>query len=324
MNKTEYLEYCNQKYAEGNPILPDDVYDRLVENTALEEQVGHASDDTRYNHPFPMYSLQKVFVGEDEEPNWESKQPTIMTAKLDGAAVSITYIDGVLIQALTRGDGRAGLDITDKIKSLVPNTIDTLYKFGNRKVTQDKGVKQITGEIVAPKTIPNARNYASGALNLKDLEEFKSRDITFVAYGIQPAICAEWTEDMNMVAGMGFNAITKSDYREFPQDGKVVRVDSNTYFEKLGYTSHHPRGSFALKTRQAGVVTRLLDVEWNVGKSGAVSPVAILEPCIIGEATVSRATLHNIGYIEALDLEIGCNVEVIRSGEIIPRIVKRV
>jgi DNA ligase (NAD+) len=259
-----------------------------------------------------MYSLQKVFVGEDEEPNWESKQPTIMTAKLDGAAVSITYVDGIFHQALTRGDGRAGLDITDKIKSLVPNEI------------WSKGVKQITGEIVAPKTIPNARNYASGALNLKDLQEFKSRDITFVAYGIQPAICAEWSDDMNMVADMGFNAITKSDYREFPQDGKVVRVDSNIYFEKLGYTAHHPRGSFALKTRQAGVVTRLLDVEWNVGKSGAVSPVAILEPCIIGEATVSRATLHNIGYIEALDLEIGCGVEVIRSGEIIPRIVRRV
>ena len=312
MNKTEYLEYCNQMYAEGNPILPDDVYDRLVENTALAEQVGHASDDTRYNHPFPMYSLQKVFVGEDEEPNWESKQPTIMTAKLDGAAVSITYVDGIFHQALTRGDGRAGLDITDKLKSLVPNEI------------WSKGVKQITGEIVAPKTIPNARNYASGALNLKDLQEFKSRDITFVAYGIQPAICAEWTDDMNMVADMGFNAITKSDYREFPQDGKVVRVDSNIYFEKLGYTAHHPRGSFALKTRQAGVVTRLLDVEWNVGKSGAVSPVAILEPCVIGEATISRATLHNMAYIEALELEIGCNVEVIRSGEIIPRIVQRV
>ena len=312
MNKTEYLEYCNQMYAEGNPILPDDVYDRLVENTALAEQVGHASDDTRYNHPFPMYSLQKVFVGEDEEPNWESKQPTIMTAKLDGAAVSITYVDGIFHQALTRGDGRAGLDITDKIKSLVPNEI------------WSKGVKQITGEIVAPKTIPNARNYASGALNLKDLQEFKSRDITFVAYGIQPAICAEWSDDMNMVADMGFNAITKSDYREFPQDGKVVRVDSNIYFETLGYTAHHPRGSFALKTRQAGVVTRLLDVEWNVGKSGAVSPVAILEPCVIGEATISRATLHNMAYIEALELEIGCNVEVIRSGEIIPRIVKRV
>lgn len=322
MNKTEYLELCNRKYAEGNPILPDEVYDRLVENTELETQVGYKPQDkpyynipptdSRFKHPYPMYSLQKVFVGEDKEPDWDSKKPHIMTAKLDGAAVSITYIEGVLTQALTRGDGKAGLDITGKIKTLVPNKI------------WSKGLKQITGEVVAPKNIPNARNYASGALNLKDLEEFKSRNLTFIAYGVQPAICAEWTEDMSMIKDMGFNTVTQSDWNEFPHDGKVVRVDSNIYFETLGHTSHHPRGAFALKTRQAGVVTRLLDVEWNVGKSGAVSPVAILEPCIIGEATVSRATLHNIGYIEALDLEIGCGVEVIRSGEIIPRIVRRV
>jgi len=322
MNKTEYLELCNRKYAEGNPILPDEVYDRLVENTELETQVGYKPQDkpyynipptdSRFKHPYPMYSLQKVFVGEDKEPDWDSKKPHIMTAKLDGAAVSITYIEGVLTQALTRGDGKAGLDITGKINTLVPNKI------------WSKGLKQITGEVVAPKNIPNARNYASGALNLKDLEEFKSRNLTFIAYGVQPAICAEWTEDMSMIKDMGFNTVTQSDWNEFPHDGKVVRVDSNIYFETLGHTSHHPRGAFALKTRQAGVVTRLLDVEWNVGKSGAVSPVAILEPCVIGEATVSRATLHNIGYIEALDLQIGCNVEVIRSGEIIPRIVKRV
>ena len=312
MNKTEYLELCNQKYAEGNPILPDDVYDRLVENTELESKVGYDSSEERFQHPFPMYSLQKVFVGEDKEPDWDSKQPHIMTAKLDGAAVSITYIEGVLTQALTRGDGKAGLDITDKIKTLVPNKIWC------------KGLKQITGEVVAPKKIPNARNYASGALNLKDLNEFESRDLTFIAYGIQPAICPEWTADMSMVKDMGFSTVTLSDYSQFPQDGKVVRVDSNKYFETLGHTSHHPRGAFALKTRQAGVVTRLLDVEWNVGKSGAISPVAILEPCVIGEATISRATLHNIGYIEALNLEIGCDVEVIRSGEIIPRVVKRV
>ena len=312
MNKTEYLEYCNQKYAEGNPILPDDVYDRLVENTELENKVGYDATEERFKHPYPMYSLQKVFIGEDEEPNWDSRQAHIMTAKLDGAAVSITYVDGVLTQALTRGDGKAGLDITDKIKTLVPNQI------------WSKGLKQITGEVVAPKTIPNARNYASGALNLKDLEEFKSRDITFIAYGIQPAICAEWSADMGMLKDMEFNTVTQSDWTEFPHDGKVVRVDSNIYFETLGHTSHHPRGAFALKTRQAGVVTRLLDVEWNVGKSGAVSPVAILEPCVIGEANVSRATLHNMAYIEALDLQIGCDVEVIRSGEIIPRVVRRV
>lgn len=315
MNKEleAYLRLCNQAYVEGNPLIPDEVYDRLVENTQLANEVGHIEvGEQRYTHPYQMYSLQKVFHGEDTEPDWFSKHAHIMTTKLDGAAVSLTYIDGELHQALTRGDGKQGLDITDKMRFVVPRYIRL------------EGLVQITGEIVAPKTIPNARNYASGALNLKDVEEFKNRDLTFIAYGVQPYITDSWLHDMKLLSDTGIESITLSDYSMFPNDGKVVRVDSNSIFESLGYTSHHPRGAFALKKRQAGVVTELLDVEWNVGKSGAVSPVAILSPCIIGDAIVSRATLHNIGYIEALGLEIGCNVEVIRSGEIIPRVVRRV
>ena len=104
----------------------------------------------------------------------------------------------------------------------------------------------------------------------------------------------------------------------------MFRVDNNAKYEEMGYTAHHPRGAFALKERPPGVVTRLLDVIWQVGKSGVVSPVAILEPVLIGEATVGRATLHNMRYINELNLEIGCIVEVIRSGEIIPRVVRRV
>jgi DNA ligase (NAD+) len=315
MNKEleAYLRLCNQAYVEGNPLIPDEVYDRLVENTQLANEVGHIEvGEQRYTHPYQMYSLQKVFHGEDTEPDWFSKHAHIMTTKLYGAAVSLTYIDGELHQALTRGDGKQGLDITDKMRFIVPRYIRL------------EGLVQITGELVAPKTIPNARNYASGALNLKDVEEFKSRDLTFIAYGVQPYITDSWLHDMKLLSDTGIESITLSDYSMFPNDGKVVRVDSNSIFESLGYTSHHPRGAFALKKRQAGVVTELLDVEWNVGKSGAVSPVAILSPCIIGDAIVSRATLHNIGYIEALELEIGCNVEVIRSGEIIPRVVRRV
>ena len=315
MNKEleAYLRLCNQAYVEGNPLIPDEVYDRLVENTQLANEVGHIEvGEQRYTHPYQMYSLQKVFHGEDTEPDWFSKHAHIMTTKLDGAAVSLTYIDGELHQALTRGDGKQGLDITDKMRFIVPRYIRL------------EGLVQITGELVAPKTIPNARNYASGALNLKDVEEFKSRDLTFIAYGVQPYITDSWLHDMKLLSDTGIESITLSDYSMFPNDGKVVRVDSNSIFESLGYTSHHPRGAFALKKRQAGVVTELLDVEWNVGKAGAVSPVAILSPCIIGDAIVSRATLHNIGYIEALGLEIGCNVEVIRSGEIIPRVVRRV
>ena len=141
---------------------------------------------------------------------------------------------------------------------------------------------------------------------------------------MQPFIHDSWTEDLELLNREGFDTVIQEDWSNYPRDGVVFRIDNRTMYEDLGYTSHHPRGAFALKQRPPGVMTKLLDVIWQVGKSGVVSPVAILEPVIVGEATVSRATLHNMKYIEDLGLELGCTVEVIRAGEIIPRIVRRV
>jgi NAD-dependent DNA ligase len=305
------LYRAKQEYYNGTPIMSDEVYDRLEEQLDIGDlSVGTMSGDDgfRYPHAFPMYSLQKSY-DENDEPNYSTK--TIESPKLDGAAVSILYVNGHLVRALTRGDGKKGLDITEKIKHLVPTKIGAF-----------QSMLQITGEVVAPLTIDNARNYAAGALNLKDIEEFKKRDLSFVAYGVQPSQFDTFSQDMEHLS-KDMNTCIDREYEEYPQDGRVFRVDNNKKFEELGYTSHHPRGAYAKKERQEGVVTKLLDVKWQVGKSGAVSPVAILEPCIIGEATVSRATLHNMAIIEALDLEIGCNVEVIRAGEIIPQIIGR-
>ena len=310
----EFLKQAKVDYYNGDPSISDEVYDRLEEQLEVSKLVvGTMDGDSgfRYPHMFPMYSLQKVYKGE-KDPSTFLPGVVTVTPKLDGAAVSIQYIDGQLTMALTRGDGKKGLDITDKIRHLVPNEI------------YSKQAKQITGEIVAPKDIPNARNYAAGALNLKDIEEVKRRDLTFVSYGVQPSITPDWSDDMKMLQHMRFSTAIDSNWEQFPQDGDVWRINSHKEFDELGYTSHHPRGAFALKEKQEGIVTKLLDVKWQVGKSGAVSPVAILEPCIIGEATVSRATLHNMAIIEALELEIGCMVEVIRAGEIIPQIVARV
>jgi DNA ligase (NAD+) len=313
MNKDirTYLSKCRDAYFNGRPMVPDEVYDRLVDNINTDD-VGSATD-SRYKHPFPMYSLQKVFQDEDKAPDY-GNEAVVTTTKLDGAAVSLTYMDGVFHQALTRGDGKAGLDITEKMRCIVPPMLDK-YAFS--------GVRQVTGEVVAPKDIPNSRNYAAGALNLKDVQEFKKRDITFIAYGVQPTIGARWLEDMTFLNNW-FKVISTSDWNEFPNDGVVFRVDRYSAFEKFGYTSHHPRGAYAYKTREAGVVTKLLDVEWNTGKSGVIAPTGVLEPINIGGATISRATLHNIAFIDEMMLEIGCSVEVIRSGEIIPKVVRRV
>tara|TARA_R100000734_G_C3315816_1_gene108004 strand:+ start:170 stop:1114 length:945 start_codon:yes stop_codon:yes gene_type:complete len=312
MNKlNNFLEQCEESYYKGEPIIPDEVYDRLK---TQYDSVGYRLDSKaeKIPHAFQMYSLQKVFEGEDTPPAWAKDDACVVTPKLDGAAISISYHGHKLWRAITRGDGKHGVDVTDLVKHLVPPTVPKSYV-------------QITGEVVAPKEIPNARNYAAGALNLKSEEEFLSRTLNFVAHGLEPTNGnLTYVEDMKELQEFGFDTILNCNAELYPQDGQVFRIDNNKVFNNLGHTSHHPRGAFALKTRDEGVVTTLLDVEWNVGKSGAVTPVAILEPIVIEDATISRATLHNAGFIEGLGLEIGCKVEVIRSGKIIPKIVRRI
>jgi DNA ligase (NAD+) len=301
------LDSACEAYYTGTPFLSDEEFDFLSEKYNYNS-VGHQVTDA-IPHAYRMYSLQKVF----DIANSPLYLPDcIKSPKLDGAAVSILYVNGELHLALTRGDGIEGRDITDKMKWLVPTYIDI------------PGVRQITGEVVAPSSIPNARNYAAGALNLKDIEEFSKRDLTFVAYDVVPSFTDSWQHGMTNLKEQGIDTVNSFDSTNYPTDGTVYRLDCNNQFKFLGNTSKHPHGAFALKEQKAGVVTKLLEVKWQVGKSGVVSPVAILEPVEIGGAVVSRATLHNIDYIRALNLQLECLVEVIRSGEIIPRIVRRV
>ena len=306
-----FLEKASAMYYSGHPIISDEEFDALA-RLYNYESVGHTVTDG-IPHLYKMYSLQKVFTLEAVDG---ITSPMVRTPKLDGAAVSLQYINGHLAQALTRGDGNLGRDISLKLEELVPVHISIRSKI------------QITGEVVAPDTITNARNFAAGSLNLKDQREFRNRckDLVFVAYDIQGDFVDfdRLTDAMDRLTQEGFNTITHFDATGYPTDGEVFRVDSYSAFYKMGYTAHHPRGAFALKEQKDGVITELLDVEWQVGKSGVVSPVAILRPIEVGDALVSRATLHNIEYIRSLNLEIGCKVEVIRSGEIIPRIVRRV
>lgn len=306
-----FLEKASIMYYSGAPIISDAEFDSLS-RLYNYEAVGHTVTDG-IPHLYKMYSLQKVFNINDIDGVSSSM---IRTPKLDGAAVSLLYINGHIAQALTRGDGNLGRDITLKLEELVPQQISALDKV------------QITGEIVAPDTIPNSRNFAAGSLNLKDMAEFRARaeNLRFVAYDIQGdhVNFDRLSTAMDRLAQEGFDVITHFDATGYPTDGEVFRVDKYDAFYRMGYTAHHPRGAFALKEQKDGVTTELLDVVWQVGKSGVVSPVAILKPVEVGDALVSRATLHNIEYIRSLHLEIGCQVEVIRSGEIIPRIVRRV
>ncbi len=305
----DFLEYASKCYYEGSPIISDVEFDQLEAHFS-HLRVGYAVTDG-IAHYYPMYSLQKCF---DIAEAPLSLLDCVRTKKLDGAAVSLLYVNGKMTVALTRGDGKLGRDISQKMKYLAPESIHAT------------GIVQITGEVIAPTDILNARNFASGSLGLKDDEEFKARPLTFVAYDLQSDTLKfhTYSDTMGFLVEQGFHTVTSFDSTNYPTDGLVYRLHDNDNYKKAGYTAHHPRGAFALKEQKEGVVTTLKNVIWQVGKSGIVSPVAILDPVNVGDALVSRATLHNIEYIRALNLELGCQVEVIRSGEIIPRILRRV
>jgi DNA ligase (NAD+) len=311
----QFLNLASRMYYSGDPIIEDVVFDRLAESVGYNKLGTDTHATNTMLHAYPMFSLQKYYEGESKPiPLPNGTKDT--SPKIDGAAVSHLYLDGIHAASLTRGDGLEGQSVYDKFRdtNLIPHSIPTEHKL-----------VQITGELAAPINIPNARNYASGALNLKSVKEFKERTLEFFAYGVHPYQSKSFREDMKLLSSWGFNTV-KDDgiHNIYPCDGVVIRLDDYELFDSLGYTAKHPRGAYAVKERGASVETRLLDVIWQTGKTGKVTPVAILEPVMIGDALVSRATLNNIAFIRALDIKIGDTVGVIRSGEIIPCITHKV
>ena len=312
-----YLKRLSELYYDGTPEISDEEYDALE---AIYGQTINGSGDVK--HMYRMYSLKKHYDVDGELPL--NKRECTETVKLDGLAIDTFYVDGKFHHALTRGDGIQGRDITEKARTL-PGVLATIP---STKPTQ------ITGEVPARSDVENSRNYASGAFGQKDMDVWEQRKtdggMRFIAYNVQQAqnrwgIGETYTEDMELLSEWGFDVVTGTPWEDiYPTDGIVYRIDNNAKFNELGFTDKFPRGAIAWKDKQESVQTTILDVIWDTGKSGKVTPVAILEPVLIGEANVSRATLNNQAYIEALDLEIGCTVEVIRAGEIIPKIIGRV
>ena len=306
----EFIKKCQEAYEQGRSIISDAQYDYLVSiHPDSEKVIGKRGDTPHYKR---MYSLQKYYIGKDEIPDTTGY---VKTPKLDGCAVSLLYVDNKFTLALTRGDGVLGNDITEKMRSLVPATLPSVAF----------NIRFITGEVINTVIQPNGRNLVAGALNCK--ENFQERadalGLIFVAYD-EPISTKDYSNKLTLLKVQGFKTVLDKDLPELTTDGVVYRLGNGKQFESLGYTDKFPRGAFALKEIQEGVVTTLLDVEWQTGGSGKITPVAILEPVDIEGAIVARATLNNIAYIEALGLEVGCQVRVIRSGEIIPKIVERV
>ena len=312
----DYIKHLQASYYEGNALVSNEEYDALVVRFG-EEGIGSGGE---YKHMYRMYSLDKVYPGRgDEYPIPLSK--CIKTPKLDGCAISVLYVNHNMEHGNTRGDGITSPTLFQDWK---------LRALGLSECLTQGEIVQVTGEVVTTKSVPNMRNYASGAMQLDSEEEFKQRveegGLIFVAYGVQAmsrgqGMYETYTLDMEWLGTEGFDVVTQSNWDECPQDGIVYRLNDNREFNAAGFTHKHPKGAFAVKEDEEAVETVLLEVVWSTGKTGKVTPTAIFEEIVIDGAKISRATLNNAGYLEAMGLEVGDTIQVIRAGGIIPKII---
>jgi len=293
----------------------DQLYDKLV---AMESAQGWRDHDSptfrvggkagKVTHPYPLYSLRKVYDIEEVDEFMDVRLP-----KIDGTNLSLVYTKGKLSLAVTRGNGERGEDVTHLAGAIanIPTRIDTHL---------DEVV--INGECVTNNEVDNFRNYVSGALGLKSAKEFAERNIIFIAHdwlGTE----INYKARMNIVKNMGFFTVLEDDAWTYPMDGVVYRADSYAKCVRLGYTSKFPKFAVALKERETETaITTLQDVLWVVGRTGTVNPTAIVDPVILEDATISRVTLHNLGIIEEHNLGLGDMIQIERAGGVIPKFLR--
>ena len=309
-------------------------------------------------HEYRMYSLDNSYSKEDLE-NWEKRIRKMVDGevnytcelKYDGASISLTYEKGEFKQAVTRGDGIQGDDVTNNVRTIrsVPLRLKGDYpekfEIGGEIVLPYEGFAHLNAARVEAGEEPyaNPRNTASGSLKLQDSAEVAKRPLDCLLYGLKGRDLGIQTqyESLQKAREWGFKvpdeAILAKDLSEvlkyidhwdvrrhdlpYETDGVVVKVNNLHQQEELGYTSKSPRWAMAYKFQAEQASTRLNKISYQVGRTGAITPVANLEPVQLGGTVVKRASLHNADQIEKLDIREGDEVYVEKGGEIIPKIV---
>jgi DNA ligase (NAD+) len=310
-------------------------------------------------HDYRMYSLDNSYSKEDLV-EWENRIQKVLgnvsleyvcELKYDGASISITYENGKLKRAVTRGDGFQGDDVTNNIKTIksIPLQLTGNYpdKFDIRGeiILPFAGFEKMNQELIDIGETPysNPRNTASGSLKLQDSSEVSKRPLDCLLYFIigQNLPISSQIESLESARSWGFKVpnetrLAKSlnqvfqfidfwdEHRHklpYETDGVVVKVNQFQHQEELGYTAKSPRWAMAYKFKSEQVSTRLNSISYQVGRTGAITPVANLEPVQLAGTIVKRASLHNADQIEKLDIRIGDSVFVEKGGEIIPKII---
>lgn len=371
----EVLHHHNHKYyVENAPEISDFEFDKLMREL-LDLEAAHpefadensptvrvgsdkTSDFVNVRHRYPMLSLSNTYsieeLGEfiDRVEREEGATEFVCELKFDGTAISLTYEDGRLIRAVTRGDGESGDDVTANVRTIgsVPLTLKGEYP----------AEFEIRGEIFMPypsfdrlnaereaageQLFANPRNAAAGTLKQQQSSIVAKRGLDCTLYQIasRETIFTSHSQALDAARSWGFKVSdhtkvcrTKDEVEAFiqywdaarkelpfPTDGIVIKVNDFAKQRRLGFTAKSPRWAVAYKFKAEQALTKLLSVDFQVGRTGAITPVANLSPVLLAGTTVKRATLHNAEQIEALDIRIGDMVYVEKGGEIIPKITE--
>ena len=350
-------QYRDEYYNNNCPSISDAEYDALFDKlTALETETGlkYSNSPTqsvgyapveglkKVKHSHPMLSLDKT-KSVDELREFIGQKAVCLMWKLDGLTISLHYNGGELIGAETRGDGVIGEDVLHTVKAFanVPLYIDYVGELvvdGEAIITYDDFEKYNAG-LPEDERAKNSRNLAAGSVRQLNPEITKQRNVKFFAWKCVKGcdnINSQWLR-LNFLSQLGFD-ITKytgickveddirrlkqsATEKRIPIDGLVAMYDNIAYGESLGMTGHHPRHSLAFKFANEEYETVLRNIEWDVSRTGLVNPTAVFDPVIIDGCTITRATLHNVSYIEALELGIGDTISIIKANEIIPKVV---
>ncbi len=368
-------EHNDRYYVFPEPVISDFQYDILLnELSTLEKKFPEfitensptrriGSDITKefeqHQHRYPMLSLNNTYSEEavrefDTSINRTTSESIeyVCELKFDGASISITYKNGALFRAITRGDGNKGDDVTLNVKTIKSIPL----KITDKKIPAEFVIR---GEIVIPRTVfnklnderikaelppfANPRNTAAGTLKLLDPNIVASRSLDCLVYFLlaeEPPHDNHY-DNLKEALGWGFKvpetlrlcrnidevfqfiSYWELERKNLPYDtdGVVVKVNSLSLQQELGFTAKSPRWAIAYKYKAEVASTKLLSVVFQVGRTGAVTPVANLKPVLLSGSTVKRATLHNADQIFLLDLHLNDMVYVEKGGEIIPKIV---
>jgi DNA ligase (NAD+) len=374
--RKELDEHNYNYYVLDNPTISDYEFDqKLKELQLLENQhpeyydanspsVRVGGEITKnfptVTHEFRMYSLDNSYSKEELE-EWEKRilknlgennVSFVCELKYDGASIDLTYEKGILVQALTRGDGIQGDNITTNVKTIksIPlvlkgNDFPERFHIRGEIIILKEGFEKMNAERIAEGEDPfmNPRNTASGSLKLQDSSEVAKRPLDCLLYylvGDSLPISTQF-EGLEKAREWGFKVPSQSQVCHNTQevmdfinywdkhrhklpyetDGVVIKVNNLQQQQELGYTAKSPRWAIAYKFKAEQVTTKLSSISYQVGRTGAITPVANLDPVLLAGTVVRRASLHNADQIAKLDLHIGDSVFVEKGGEIIPKIV---